>query len=59
MIEGGATRYVHDEIHTAAAEAAVLAAAEAADLWINASISFIMKHVFYNETKSMKIKNLN
>ena len=30
--------YVHDKIHTAAAEAAALAAAPAADPWIHGSI---------------------
>ena len=53
--------YVHDKIHTAAAEAAVapaaapaaaLAAGPAADPWIHGSISFIMKHIFYNEMKN-------
>ena len=46
---GGALRaplYVHDEIHTVAAEAAALAAAPAADPWIHRSISFIMNHMF-------------
>ena len=55
--------YLHDEIHTVAAEAAALAAAPAAavaaapaaalaaapaaDPWIHGSISFIMNHIFY------------
>ena len=46
--------YLHDKVHTVAAEAAApaaapaaaLAAAPAADPWIHGSISFIMNHIF-------------
>ena len=54
--------YLHDKVHTVAAEAAApaaapaaaLAAAPAADPWIHGSISFIMNHIFYYEMKSMR-----
>ena len=50
VIIGGAHRgllyvYLHDKIHTVAAEAAAPAAAPAADPWIHGSISFIMNHI--------------
>ena len=38
--------YVHDKVHTVAAEAA---AAPAADPWIHGSISFILKHIFSDQ----------
>ena len=58
VIIGGALRallYLHDKVHTVAAEAAApaaapaaaLAAAPAADPRIHGSISFIMNHIFY------------
>ena len=61
VIIGGALRsllYLHDNVHTVAAEAAApaaapavaLAAAPAGDPWIHGSISFIMNHIFYYET---------
>ena len=51
----GGKLYVHDKVHTvaadaaapAAAPAAALAAASAADPWIHGSICFIMNHIFY------------
>ena len=57
VIIGGALRaslYLHDKVHTVAAEAAApaaapaaaLAAAPAADPWIHGSISLIMNHIF-------------
>ena len=56
IIEGAlrALLYLHDKVHTVAAEAAApaaapaaaLAAAPAADPWIHGSISFIMNHIF-------------
>ena len=73
VIIGGALRallYLHDKVHTVAAEAsapaaapaaalaAALAAAPAADTWIHGSISFIMNHIFYYEPQTRKIKNL-
>ena len=51
VIIGGAL-YVHDKVHTVAAEAAAPAAAPAADPWIHGSISFIMNHIFYFEMKN-------
>ena len=43
--------YVHDKVHTVAAEAAApaaaLAAVPAADPWIRGFISFIMNHTFF------------
>ena len=52
--------YVHDKLHTAAADAAAptaapaaaLAAAPEADPWIHGSISFIMSHIFYYDMKN-------
>ena len=51
--------YLHDTVHTVAAEAAApaaaptdLAAAPAADPWIHGSISFIMNHIFYFEMRN-------
>ena len=49
--------YVHDKVHTVAAEAAAPAAVPAAapaadpaaDPWIHGSISLIMSHIFYYE----------
>ena len=57
VIIGGALRallYLHDKVHTVAAEAAApaasqaaaLAAAPAAGPWIHGSIFFIMNHIF-------------
>ena len=57
VIIGGALRallYLHEKVHTVAAEAAAraaapaaaLAAAPAADPWIHGSIPFIMNHIF-------------
>ena len=68
VIIGGALRalfYLHDKVHTVAAEAAApaaapaaaLAAAPAADPWIHGSISFVMNHIFYYEGKNIS-KNL-
>ena len=65
VIIGGALRallYLHDKVHTVAAEAAApaaapaaaLAAAPAADPWIHGSISFIMNHIFYFEMKNTR-----
>ena len=60
VITGGALRallYLHDKVHTVAAEAAAPAAAPAATLaadpWIRGSLSFIMNHIFYYEMKNM------
>ena len=39
--------YLHDKVHTVAAEAAAPAAAPAADPWIHGSTSFIMNHSFF------------
>ena len=44
--------YLHDKVHTVAAEAAAPAAAPAADPWIHGSISFIMNHIFHYEMKN-------
>ena len=59
VIIGGALRaslYLHDKVHTVAAEAAAPAAAPAAaladDPWIHVSISFTMNHIFYFEMKN-------
>ena len=56
VIIGGALcalLYLHDKVHTVAAEAAApaaaLAAAPAADPWIHGSISFIINHIFHYE----------
>ena len=60
VIIGGALRallYLHDKVHTVAAEAAApaaapaaaLAAAPEADPWIHGSIFFIMNHLLFNE----------
>ena len=62
VIIGGALRaplYVHDKIHTAAAEAAAPAAAPATDPWIHGSIFFIMKHIFHYEMKNTVFTRLN
>ena len=45
--------YLHDKVHTVAAEATAPRAAPAADPWIHGSISFIMNHIFYFVTKSI------
>ena len=55
VITGGGEEYLHDTVHTVAAEAAApaaapaaaLAAAPEADPWIHGSISFIMNHIFF------------
>ena len=55
-----ASLYLHDKVHTVAAEAAApaaapaaaLAAAPAADPWIHGSISLITNHIFHNEMKN-------
>ena len=63
VIIGGPLRallYLHDKVHTVAAEAsapaaapaAALAVAPAADPWIHGFISFIMNHIFYYEMKN-------
>ena len=39
--------YIHDKVHTVAAEAAAPAATPAADPWIHGSIFFIMNHIFF------------
>ena len=63
VIGGGAFRaplYLHDKVHTVAAEAAApaaapgaaLAGAPASDPWIHGSIFFTMKHVFDYEMKN-------
>ena len=57
---------VRDKVHTASAEAAApaaapaaaLAAAPAADPWIHGSIFFNMNHIFYNETKNIRVDTL-
>ena len=55
---------VHDKVHTVAAEAAApaaapaaaLAAAPAADPWIHGYVSFMMKHIFYDEMKNTQFR---
>ena len=55
VIIGGPLRgppYLHDKVHTLAAEASAQEAAPAAVPWIHGSIFVIMKHIFGNEMKN-------